>query len=218
MLQRMADEHGVASGGDGELRRVGYAPDIGDGAHLQVVGDAATAEPDVLAQQPKRDRRERRRKAIERLESHVRRHHRSDARARRGHERDQLDFPEAFLVVREAGERQVGVLRSVAVTRKVLRATRHAGPLQSLRKRHAEPRDPPGIAGERTVADDRVVRIGIHVEHRREIDVDSRGRKLAGDHLAHPLGDHRPVRSVEPSLLIEGGGAAGRARPPGRRR
>ena len=103
----VTDEDCVAPRADRELSRVGHAPGLGDGAHLQVIGDAAALELDVLAQQLERDRRERRRQPVEGLETDVRGHDRCEPGPRRRHEWHQLDFPQPPLVVRQPRQCEV---------------------------------------------------------------------------------------------------------------
>ena len=50
-LQGVADQHGVRAGGDGQLGSVHHPVGVGDGLHLQVVGDARAFELDVLAEE-----------------------------------------------------------------------------------------------------------------------------------------------------------------------
>ena len=100
---------------------------------------------------------------------------------------------------------------------KVLAARGDAFALQAADDGGAEPRDVVGLLGERAIADDRVLRIGVDVEHRRVVERDAdrpAARPPARARTARPAATS-PLR---PSVAIGGhsvNGAFRRAtRPP----
>ena len=79
------------------------------------------------------------------------------------------------------GEIKVAVDRGVAVPGEVLAAGEDVVLLQALEERDGVAHHGAGIAAEGAVADDRVRRVGVDVEDRREIEVESDGAELHGD-------------------------------------
>ena len=59
--------------------------------------------------------------------------------------------------------------------------------LQRADDRGAEPRDVLGLLRQRAIADDRVLRVGVDVEHRRVVERDADGLQLGGQRAREPL-------------------------------
>src|SRR5216117_3936092 len=72
-----------------------------------------------------------------------------------------------------AREDEVRIAGARAVSGEVLPAGEHAGALEPARERDAQTGDPRRVGPEGAVADHAVQRIGPHVEHRGEVEVDS---------------------------------------------
>ena len=53
----------------------------------------------------------------------------------------------------------------------------------------APPRHAVGIFGQRAVADDRILRVGVDVEHGRVVERDAHGAQFGGQCLGEPFGD-----------------------------
>ena len=72
------------------------------------------------------------------------------------------------------------------MSRKVLAAGRDAVSLQALDDRRSEPRHRLRILGQRAIADDRILRIGVNVEDRRVVQRDADRTQLGGEGLSEP--------------------------------
>jgi len=119
---------------------------------------------------------------------------------------------------------EVGVGVRIAVTGEVLAARDHAGRVETARERERPTRRTGRVAAERALADDRVRGVRVHVEHRREVDIEAERAQLVAHRAADLLGDplvltggqpvvrhhrrpHRRGRAHaldEPALLIDG--------------
>jgi bisphosphoglycerate-independent phosphoglycerate mutase (AlkP superfamily) len=88
-----------------------------------------------------------------------------------------------------AGQGDVAVEVSVPVAGEVLAASGHATALQAPREGDPERGHPVWTIGEGSITDDRVGRIGVHVEDGGEIDAEAEGGE-------HP-GDRRPGTPAE---------------------
>ena len=118
--------------------------------------------------------RERRRLVgVELRQQHVRRHDGARAGLDRGQERAQLAL--AQLLERQVDDRQreVRVLRRVAVPGEVLRAHRDALGLVCGDPGRGVGADELGVGAEAAHADDRIVGVGVDVGIRREVEVDA---------------------------------------------
>ena len=83
----------------------------------------------------------------------------------------------------------------------------------------AEPRDVLGAVGQRAIADHRVLRVGVHVEHRRVVQRDADGVELGRQRPGETLGQlSRSSAPARPSVIIGGHSVNGRfsraTRPP----
>ena len=127
-------------------------------------------------------------------------------------ERSQLDFLQARRLVLDHRQFQVGIEAGVAVTGKVLPAGGHALRFQRTDEDRAQTRDLARILRQRTVADDRVGGIGVHVEHRREVQRDTDAPQFPGEGAAETLcqirgaapperHQRRPLREWRPQAL-----------------
>ena len=88
------------------------------------------------------------------------------------------------------------VFECVSVTWEMFGASIHAFSLEPLQQSHGELRHAHRITRERAIANHRIVPIGIHVDHRRKIEIEADRPKLAPELRAHglrnrlaPLGD-----------------------------
>ena len=216
-----AHQHPVAAGLEAPAdQRFGLVV-VGDRLHLEVVTKHHPVVAEILAQQVHDVRRQRGRALlVEAGEQHMRRHDARHARGDRRLERRQLDLTQAVQVVLEARQLEVAVGRRVAVTGEVLGAGGHARGLHRGDERRRMPADARRIAGEAAVADHRVVRVGVDVDHRREVQADPEVRQLTGDRRGHrrrrrrivalaqqthrrPLGPRRPQPLDATTLLVD---------------
>ena len=167
-------------------------------------------------------RRQRRRTLlVERRHQDVRRHDRRDAGRDRRLERHELDASQPIGRMLDERQLEMRVDAGVAVPGKVLAARGDALGLQRPDDRRAEPGDVLGALGQRAIADHRVLRVGVDVEHRRVVERDADGLQLRGQRARESLGQ-RLVAAARPSVAIgghsvNGASAARRGRPPGRR-
>ena len=88
--------------------------------------------------------------------------------------------------------------------------------LQAANDRGAQPRDVLRFLRERAIADHRILRVGVDVEHRRVVERDADGFQLGGQRPREPL--REAASPLRPSVAIGGhsvNGAFSRAtRPP----
>ncbi len=90
----------------------------------------------------------------------------------------QLDPAQAVGRMLHERQLEVGVGARVAVPRKVLAARRNPMLLERRDNRHTQSSHRIGALRQGTIADDRVARVGMHVEHRRKIERDAHGLQL----------------------------------------
>ena len=89
---------------------------------------------------------------------------------------------------------EVRIGAGVAVPRKMLAAGRDALALQRADDGGAEPRHLLGLLRQRAIADHRVLRVGVDVEHRRVVERDADGLQLRRQRPGKALGQPRRRR------------------------
>ena len=126
-------------------------------------------------------RRDKRRRPafVERRHQHVRGHDRRDAGLDGGLERHELDRAQPIGRVLDERQLEVGIGARVAVPREsACRRRRCPPPAAPARSTRPEARDVLGLLGQRPIADDRVLRVGVDVEHRRVVERDADALQL----------------------------------------
>jgi hypothetical protein len=166
----------------------------GDRAHLEIVGEEHPVVAQLAAEEVGRDAARKRggHAGVDRLAHDVRAHQRVDTGANRGSERRELDRIETCALVEHDREIEVAVDRGVAVTGEVLAAREHAARGETARERQPQHGARLGRAGERSVADDRVRRVRVDVEHGREVHRHAEVREATPHDLARALDDLLP--------------------------
>ena len=107
-------------------------------------------------------------------------HHERHLGAHRLAKRDALDPANPIGRMLDERQLEVGVHRRVAVTGKVLAAGGNAVVLQTANDRRTELRNAFSRFRQRTIADDRVLRIGVDVEDRGIVQRDAHGLQFGG--------------------------------------
>ena len=185
----VADEEQVVTGGGGPHRRLADRAEVGDRAHLEVVGgdDAAIADlaPQVVVDDQARERGRGARLGIEIRIERMRGHEAVDAGRHRRHERHEMHGVHVAPVGVDDGQAEVGVDRRMALPGKVLGAGGHAGRLQPLDAGGAEARDQLGVLAVGADADIGAIALREHVEDRAEAHVHAEAAQLAA--LDQPL-------------------------------
>ena len=118
---------------------------------------------------------------------HVRGHDRRDAGVDGGLERHELDLAQPIGRMLDERQLEMRIGARVAVAGKMLAARGDAFRLQRPDDRAAEPRDLLGLLGERAIADDRVLRVGVDVEHRRVVERDADRLQLGRERAREAL-------------------------------
>ena len=170
-------------GADG---RLGRRVDRGDTGHAHRIGVDQSAEAEVLAQQSLDDRPAQRRRrirlGIERRHLDVRGHDRVGAGGDSGAKGRQLHLVEPLARLLDDRQAEMRIHIGVAVPGKVFERCRHACRLQSANVGGRKTSDHGRILTIRSGVDDRVARIVVHVDDRREVHVNAEGaRFLSGD-------------------------------------
>ena len=94
----------------------------------------------------------------------------------------------------------------VAVAGEVLAAREHARLVEAAREGERAARHGLGLGAERAIADDRVRRVRVHVEHRREVDVEAERAQLVAERAADLRGElARRRAAAKPSCARIGG-------------
>ncbi|GAA1741017.1 hypothetical protein GCM10009809_40700 [Isoptericola hypogeus] len=187
-----ADAEQVGPGVEGTHGGLADVRAVGDGAHVERVGDHRAGEAE-LARQRDDPRLERGRARPDRAHHDVRGHEGVEARApvgvRRqgGGEGGEVAPPQLAQVRRHDGQLQVGVRGGGAVPREVLAAGTDAAAVQPAGERGAVPGHDRRRVPEGAHADHRVGG-GVHVEHGRQVEVDAGGREHPAEHLARVAG------------------------------
>ncbi|MGX1249309.1 hypothetical protein RKD48_001820 [Streptomyces ambofaciens] len=110
---------------------------------------------------------------------------------------------------RVRGQVVVGVDGDVAVTGEVLGAGGDAGRLEAADPRGGVPGDHLGVRAEGAHADDRVVRVGVHVRARRVVEAHPGRAQLAAEVGGDGLGQRRVVDRAEGEVARPGGPGGG---------
>ena len=171
---RVADEQEVVAGRSRAHRGFADRARLGDGAHLEVVGDDHAAKADLAAQVLVDDPpRERRRHAgrIETRVDGVRRHHALDARGDGLEERHEVHGVHLVPVGRDRRQLEVRVERRVALAREMLRARRKPALRHAAQPRDAVAGDQLRVLAVRADADVGTVAVGQHVEAGPQVQV-----------------------------------------------
>lgn len=111
---------------------------------------------------------------------HVRGHEHADVGPHRRRERQKLDAAQLLRGAPHHRQRQMGIGLGVAMPREVLAAAAHPAGLHAAQQRQRPRRRRRRLGAQRAVADDRVVRVGHHVAHRRVVEVEAERAQLAG--------------------------------------
>ncbi len=169
-----------------------------DRLHHQRVGDHDAAVAPLPAQQAAQDRSRQRGRVIgvEPRVDDVCGHHRRRLVAQRTerHELERLQLGQRLVDDRQV-EMRIDV--RVAVAREVLHAAGDAGPHRAAHPGAGQPRDVGRVFGKAALGDDRVRRVVVDVEHRREIPVEAHARKAAPDRLADRFGERHVAAGAE---------------------
>ncbi len=199
---------------------------IGDRTHLDVVAEHETVVSELLTQQAHDlGRQGRGSLRVELGKQDVGRHHAGDLGLDGRSEGGQLDPLHALEVEVEAGQGEVAVEVGVAVTGEMFCTGRHAQALHGRDKGPGVGADRVRVTGEAAVADHRVVRVAVDVDHRREVEVEATVEQLqrqgageaarvggiAAAQAAHgrPLGPGIAQPLDTATLLVEGHGQGG---------
>ena len=201
----------IRPGLEGEHRRLARAVALRDRAHAQRVGEEEAAEPHLAAQQLRHQLGGHRRGAVVAEHSghrHVCGHHRVHARVDRHAEGDELHPVEAVAVGPDDGQLDVRIGPGVAVPGEVLggrERTSLPGPPDEGRTQ-----SPHGlrIFAEGADVDHRVVRIAVHVEHRRKEPVNAHRPGFFGRDAAVLVGEVLVTRGAEGHRRREAGSPA----------
>ena len=100
----------------------------------------------------------------------MRRHDAGHPGVDRRPERHEFHTAEPFDGMLDQRELQMRIGAGITVTRKMLAARRDPGVLQRVNDGGAEPRDHVRLIRQRAIADHRVLRIGVNVQHRRVVE------------------------------------------------
>jgi len=157
-----------------------------DRVHFQIVADRHAVEVKFSSQQSIQDelRKSRWKGAIQRGIDNVSGHDRRDTGPYRRFKRQKLSAKQCWARSSNDGENLMTVLRCVAMSWKVFRATDHPLLLVGLHCRRDESGNIFWIFSKRPRADDGVSWICVDIGHRREIQIDADRLKL----LRHRLG------------------------------
>ena len=98
-------------------------------------------------------------------------------------EGDELDGAQSIRRMLDDRKLDMRIGGGVAVAGKMFSARRHARALQLFDDHAAELCHDLGLLAERAIADDRILRIRVDVEHRRVVERDADGRQLRGQRL-----------------------------------
>ena len=120
-------------------------------------------------------------------------HDRVGARIDGGTEWSESDLVEGV----HEGQREMRVNGGVAVAGKVLRASGHAGVLEPPNERAHMPRHELAVRAERPDPDHRVLRVGVDVRDRREVEVDADLGQLGPEGGGDALGELDVVHDSE---------------------
>jgi len=170
----VAHEQQVVAGLCGSDRRLAHGAALHDRAHLEIVGDDRTAEPEFPAQVVLDDQaREGRRHArgIEVRIDGMARHHAVDAgrdRLEKGRQMGRVHLCPRRL---DDGQGQVGIERRVALAGEVLGARRQALSPHAADPRRAVAGDDRRVLAVRADADIGAVALGEHVEDGGEVQI-----------------------------------------------
>ena len=181
-----------------------------DGAHAQVVGDDGAFKAQLFSQEAGEDllREGRRALRVEVLVDDVGGHDEGYPGADGGLKGRQvlgLDLGQAPLFVDR--EPQVAVHARVAVAGEVLGGGQHPGVLEPLDEGQAVAGDELGVGAEAAQADDRVLGVGVDVEHRGEVHVGAGVAGLLADGPGHAAGERGVVGGAERHRPREAGHA-----------
>jgi hypothetical protein len=108
-----------------------------------------------------------------------------DAGAGRGDEGHELDSAQAIVAVGHGRQLEMRIGSGIAVPWVVLATAEHLGVVEPAPERQGVIGDHFRSAAERPVADDRVARVGVHVEHRSEVPADTERGQLAAEGASH---------------------------------
>ena len=194
-----ADEDPVAAGLNGQDSRSRDLVVVRDGLHLEVVAQDDAVEPELLAKQSSDDvSRQRGGPAfVQGWKEHVRRHDHGHLRPDGRVERHELDLAQPRERVLDERELEMRVGARVAVTRKVFPASGDTFGLQSANDCDAQRGHVGGLLRQRTVADDRVLRIRMDIEHGGIVERDANRRELQSQRTGKPPGQRRIAASAE---------------------
>ena len=126
-------------------------------------------------------------------------------------ERRELDGAQSIRRMLDDRKLEMGIGRGVAVPGKMFAAGRHARALQLFDDHAAELRHDFGLLAERAVADDRIFRVRVDVEHRRVVERDADGRQLRRKRLRQISAPARD-RRCGPSTAMGGHSVKGERR------
>ena len=170
--------HPAATARDGRRRRRVV---LRDGAHRQIVRHHEPVVPHLVPQQPGDDspRQGRRGCFVQRRVADVRGHDRGRTRLDRGTKRQQLDLPQTIRLVLDDRQLPMGIAARVPMSGKVLPAGRHAFRLENIDEDGAQTSRLRRVLRQRPITDDRVVGVGVHVEHRGVVQRDADAAQLA---------------------------------------
>ena len=207
---RRVQDH-IVTGGHGARRGLAGRHQLRHGAHPHRVGEHETVEPQLVAQQALHDARAegggRGRRPIERRQLDVGRHYGVRSGGEAGPERDQFDPLESLARVIDDGQPEVGIDVRVAVAREMLDRGEHAAGPQPFDVRARERADPRRVLTERTNVDDRIARVVVDVDDRREVDVHAHRPGLGGRDAARLERKPRIARRTERHHVRKAGGA-----------
>ena len=217
-----ANQHAVATGGDGLHGGIRDAVILRQRLHLEVVAEDDAIEAEFVAEEVEDNaaRQRGRLLLIDRRHEHVRGHDESHTLPDRGFKRHALDAADPVGRMLHNREVQMRIDRRVAVPGEMLAARRDAVALQSVDDGGAKRRNLLRVFAERTIANDRILRIGVNVEHGRIVERDANGAHFGSQRCretrcqgevsaaaerghGRPFRERRPEARNAPALLID---------------
>ncbi len=181
-------DHHLAAGSNRLHGRIRHRVGRGDRLHLEIVAEDDALETQLVAQQVVDDaaRQRRRLLLVNRRHEDVGGHDKSHLGRNRLPERDGLDAADAIGRMLDERKLEMGVNRRVPMPRKVLSACGDAVILQAANNGGAQLPHHRGIVGERAIANDRVLRVGVNVQDGRVVERDADGLEFGGERRGEP--------------------------------
>ena len=216
------DEHAVATGGNGLHGRLRHRSLGGERLHLEVVTENDTLESEFFTKQTGDDALRERRGSlfVEGRYEDVCGHHGRDAGRDGCRKRQELPLAQQFRRVLDQRKFEMRIGAGVPVSGEMLAAGGHSLRLQHADDGCAKIGNSPGLFCERSIADHRILRIGVNVEDRSVVECDADRSEFDGQRAGEafrqrgvaaaakrshrwPLGERRLEASDPSAFLVD---------------